>query len=441
MLEEEIKAEITKEAVYRKILWRLLPFLVLCDMFSVIDRFNIGFAKLQFMKDLGLNDAIVGMAAGAFYVGFTIFEIPSTLMMQRYGIRSTLLRIMGLWGAATILLALASSRYEFYGLRFLLGVAEAGFLPSVMLYLTYWVPNRYGGRVTSLFLLSLPVSGVISGPLAGVILRDLSGNFGLHGWQWLFLLEGVPSVLLGIVAYFVLSNRPDEARWLNAAEKRIIAHDLQRDAVVSGHTGLASFKQLLRHAETYQLACIYFWFYTILNALAIWPPTLFKSVGVHDVGEIGLRSGAMSLAAVAGMVIIGFSSDRSGERRWHIIACGLVSGLVFMALPLGAHSPNITTLLLAIGSVSIYAFFGLFWTIPRTKFAPKVAAGGIALISSFGAFGGVLSPVFVGWMKLWTGSFYGALGLLGACFCVSMVLVFFCVPSIRARAALPQPAG
>jgi MFS family permease len=427
MLNASNEARPSGRVIYRKIVLRLIPFLVVCDILSVIDRLNIGFAKLQFMHDLSLNEAVVGMAAGVFYFGFTIFEIPSNFMLEKFGIRKTLLRIMGLWGLATMALAFVQNEYHLYILRFFLGAAEAGFLPGVMLYLTYWIPSRYSGRVTSLFLLAVPLAGVIAGPLSGWILVEMSGVSGFRGWQWLFLLEGFPSIVLGVTAYFLLVDRPQNAKWLSNDEKQIIARDLQGDRRDKVQTQSA-FSQVLRNPQVYALAGVYFSFYTILNALSIWPPTLLKSVGVNDIGEIGLRSGAISLAAVVGMVAIGFSSDHYGERRWHAVGCGLVSGLAFVALPLGADSPNMTTLFFAIGSIGVYSFFSLFWTIPRTKLDGGAAAGGIALISSIGAIGGAFSPTFVGWMKVLSGSFYGALGALGVAFCLSMILLFYCVP-------------
>jgi sugar phosphate permease len=419
---------IDDKVIFRKVAWRLIPFLIICDILSVIDRLNIGFAKLQFMHDLSLDEAVVGMAAGVFYFGFTLFEIPSNLMLEKAGMRLTILRIMGLWGLATMALAFAKTEIHLYVLRFLLGAAEAGFLPGVMLYLTYWIPSRYSGRVTSLFLLAVPLAGVIAGPLSGLILVEMSGVYGLRGWQWLFLFEGLPSIAIGIGAYFLLVDRPEDAKWLSDNEKAAIADELNADQLDKRHSKMP-FSAVLRNPQVYVLAAVYFSFYTILNALSTWPPTLLRAVGVNDVGEIGLRSGAISLVAVVGMVAIGFSSDWVGERRWHAISCGLLSGLAFVALPLGEGSPNITTLLFAIASIGVYSFFSLFWTIPRTKLDRSVVAGGIALISSIGAIGGVFSPTFVGWMRVLSGSFYGALGGLGAAFCLSMVLLLYCTPT------------
>ena len=414
--------------IYRRIVWRLIPFLVVCDILSVIDRLNIGFAKLQFMHDLSLDEAVVGMAAGVFYFGFLMFEIPSNLLLERYGIRKTIMRIMLLWGLAVMALAFAKTDFHLYALRFLLGAAEAGFLPGVMLYLTYWIPTRYSGRVTSLFLLAVPLAGVIAGPLSGWILVEMSGVYGLHGWQWLFLLEGLPAILLGVAAHFVLVDRPQDAKWLTDKEKDVVATNLEVERAGEEGPSKTALSAILRNPQVYALGIIYFFFYTILNALSTWPPSLLKAVGVNDIGEIGLRSGAISLAAIVGMVTIGFSSDRLGERRWHAVGCGLISGAAFIALPLGAGNPNLTTLLFAIASIGVYSFFSLFWTIPRTRLDRNAAAGGIALISSLGALGGVFSPTFVGWMRVLTGSFYVALGALGMAFCLTMILLCYSTP-------------
>lgn len=432
MAQQPVGSASRNDGAIGKIIWRIMPFLVLCDVISVVDRFNIGFAKLQFMKDLSLNEAVVGIAASAFYVGYTLCEIPSTLMMQKLGMRATMLRIMGLWGLVTVALAFVGSKYHLYTLRFLLGVAEAGFMPGVMLYLTYWIPERYSGRVASIFLLALPISGVISGPISGLILDGMGGVWGLHGWQWLFILEGAPSVVLGVIAYYYLDDRPKSANWLTEEEKNDVEQELTAEQLKASK-GHSSFSRIFRNPQIYGLSAVYFCFYATLNAMTIWPPSILKFAGVQSVTEIGLRSSALSGAAVVGMILIGWNSDRLNERRWHLIACCLVAGAAFMALPLGAGNPNLTTLLLAVASIGIYSYFGLFWTIPRTRLDKEAAAGGIAVITTVGAIGSIISPTFVGEMREITGSFYGALGALGATFCLSTVVLYFCSGTPRKR--------
>ena len=417
--------------LYRRVGWSLLPFLLLCYLLAMIDRLNVGFAKLQFLGDLHFSEAVFGMATGILYVGYILFEIPSNLLLERAGIRLTLLRIMTLWGVFTMALAFARSETGFYVLRFLVGAAEAGFFPGIVFYLTYWFPDRYRGRVTSLFAMGVPISGIIAGPLSGWIMTHLAGTAGLRGWQWLFLIEGLPSILLGIAAYFFLADRPAKARFLSPAEKQQIEADLQADAAGKGAATPRSFGAALRQPRVYGLALVYFAFYAMQSVLLVWVPTLLKSAGITDLTEIGWRAGLISAAGTIGMIAIGYSSDRFGERRWHLIGCGSFASLVFLLLPLGAASPNMTTLMLAMAAVVIFAFLGLFWTVPTALLDRKAAAGGIALVSSIGASGSAFSPAFIGWMKDLTGGFYGAIGALALLLLASMALLHWCM-SLRA---------
>jgi sugar phosphate permease len=415
--------------LYRRVGWWLLPFLLLCYLFAMIDRLNVGFAKLQFLADLHFDEAVFGMAAGILYVGYILFEIPSNLLLDRSGIRLTLLRIMTLWGVLTMAIAFARSEMAFYVLRFLIGVAEAGFFPGVVLYLTYWFPDRFRGRTISLFAMAVPISGIVAGPVSGWIMTHLHDTAGLRGWQWLFLLEGLPSILLGAVAYFFLVDRPDKARFLSETEKKRIETDLQADAFVKAGAAPRSFGEALRRPRVYGLALVYFAFYSMQSVLLIWVPTLLKNAGMTDIGDIGWRAGLISLAGAVGMVVICYSSDRLGERRWHLIGCGSVASLLFMLLPLGASSPDVTTLLLALSAIVIFAFLGLFWTVPTALLGSRATAGGIALISSIGASGSAFSPAFIGWMKVLTGSFYGAVSSLALLLLISMTLLYWCMSS------------
>jgi sugar phosphate permease len=332
-------------------------------------------------------------------------------------------------------MALAFARTEtgFYTLRFLVGAAEAGFFPGIVLYLTYWFPDRYRARVTSLFAMAVPISGIVAGPLSGFIMTHLAGAAGLAGWQWLFLFEGLPSILLAVVAYFLLADRPYNARFLSEAEKQKIEADLQADALRKSDTAPRSFGAALRQPRVYGLALVYFAFYSMQSVLLIWVPTLLKSAGVTDLNEIGWRAASISLAGTIGMVAIGYSSDRLRERRWHLIGCGGLAALVFMLLPLGAASPNLTTLLLGVAAVLVFAFLGLFWTVPTALLDRKAAAGSIALISSIGASGSALSPAFIGWTKVLTGSFYGAVSSLALLLLVSMALLYWCMSATLPR--------
>jgi D-galactonate transporter len=431
---EQQNVSLQERQVFSRIGWRIVPFLFLCYVIAMMDRLNVGFAKLQFMSDLHLNEAVYGIAAGFLYFGYILFEVPSNLMLHRLGVRKTLLRIMILWGIFTCALAFASSKYEFYALRFLVGAAEAGFFPGVLFYFTYWFPDRLRGRVTSLFVMALPVSGIIGGPVAAWIMTDFDQAGGMRGWQYLFLMEGIPALVLGVAAYFYLANRPEQANWLSAEEKQLVNKVINPGTQEEVPRGPSKMREALGNRTMYILAVCYFAFYCVENALLLWIPTLLKSVGVSNLMNIGWLSGGISVLATAGMLAVSFSSDRLLERRWHVIGCGVVAALSFVLLPLGAHSTTITFILLAFASAAVFGFLALFWTIPSAYFKDQAAAGGIALISSVGAIGGAVSPIFIGWMKELTGSFYYALGTLGGCFLISLILLFYSIPRSRATA-------
>jgi D-galactonate transporter len=429
-----------EDAVYRKIAWRIVPFLFICYVVNFIDRVNIGFAKLQFLQDLRLNDAEFGLAAGMFFVGYVMFELPSNLLLARIGVRKTLLRIMVLWGSLTVLLIYVQSATMLYVLRFLLGAAEAGFFPGIILYLTYWFPDRRRGRITSLFIMAVPLAGVIGGPASGWIMSRLDHTLGLHGWQWLFLIEGVPAIALGIAAMFYLDDRPTDAKWLTAAEKSLVETALSADRQRrSDHDAPpARLRDVLRDSRIYLMSAIYFCVFMGLNAIGFWIPTLLRQVGVVDIRDIGWLSGAISICTAIGIVAIGRSSDRRLERRWHVAGCGLATAISFLLLPLAAHSIALTVALLIVASICIYATLSIFWTIPTAYLDGGAAAGGIATITAIGALGGAVSPSLVGLLKAQTGSIYVGLAMIAVLLAIGMIALLWTVPAAR-PASRPVP--
>jgi sugar phosphate permease len=416
--------------LYRRVALALVSFLLPCYIVAMIDRLNVGYAKLQFMADLHFDEAVFGIAAGSLYVGYILFEIPSNLMLQRIGLRLTLLRIMVLWGIFTMAMAFAANRWGFYSIRFLIGAAEAGFFPGLIYYSTLWFPNRYRARVISLIAIAVPVSGLIAGPVSAWIMTHMAGAGGLYGWQWLFLIEGAPAVLLGVAAYFYLPDRPAGARFLSAAEKDQIARDLEADRALDRGAGrpVASFAQALRRPRTYILALVYFAFYATQSILLLWVPTLLKNAGAHDLKEIGWRSALIFLAGAVGMAAIGWSSDRTGERRWHLIGCGVVAAAAFLLLPLVADNLDGTCLCLMAAAATMFAFLALFWTVPTAELGAGARAGGIALVSSIGSSGSALSPMFIGWMRVLTGSLFGAIAALAVVFLCSLAALYVLAP-------------
>jgi sugar phosphate permease len=433
-----MQAHASTDALYRKIALRIVPFLFICYVVNFIDRVNIGFAKLQFLDDLGLDDGVFGVAAGMFFIGYVIFEIPSNLMLGRIGARKTLMRIMVLWGGFTVLLAFVQTATWLYVLRFLLGAAEAGFFPGIVLYLTYWFPSRRRGRVMSLFIMAVPIAGIIGGPVSGAIMSHFQHVAGLRGWQWLFVAEGVPAIALGLLALVCLKDAPHLAAWLNADERARLAADLQADHALNSASKIKHLGDLLRSPRLYLMAAIYFTIFAFLNAIGFWIPTVLKSVGAHSVAQIGWLAGAIATAAAIGVLVVGYHSDRTMERRWHVAGCGFASAVAFLLLPLAAHDVGFSAALLGVASIGIYSVLSIFWTIPTAYLQGDAAAGGIAFITAVGAIGGAMSPSIVGLLKTHTGSLYMGLSAIAVLLVVGMLALLWFVPANReTRAGKP----
>ncbi len=414
------------EDLYRRAAVNLVPFLLLCYIMAMVDRLNVGYAKLQFMADLHFDESVFGVSAGILYVGYILFEVPSNLLLERAGLRITLLRIMTLWGLFTMAFAFAATRWNFYGLRFLVGAAEAGFFPGVLYYFTLWFPDAWRARITSIFALGVPVSGIVAAPVSGWIMIHMAGVLGLRGWQWLFLIEGAPAIVLGVVAYVYLPDRPADARFLSVREKEAIARERARDAAIV--PGADTFGQALRNPRALVLGLVYFAFFSIQSIFLLWMPTLLRNAGVASLAEIGWRTALIFAAGAIGMAAMGWSSDHHRERRWHLIGCGVVASLALCLLPLGARSPAGTTLILALASPAVFAFLALFWTVPAMVLGKGARAGGIAFVSSIGGLGSALTPIFMGWTQVLTGSLFGAIAVIAAVFLAAMAALYICVP-------------
>ncbi|MEG1040720.1 MAG: MFS transporter [Pseudomonas sp.] len=400
-------------STYRKIAFRLMPFLIICYIVSYLDRANISYAKLQFMSDLGFSEAAYGLGAGLFFVGYVLLEVPSNLWMQRIGARRTLLRIMILWGLISSAMMFVNTPTQFYVMRFLLGAAEAGFFPGVILYLTYWFPASRRGRVTGYFMMGAATAGIIGGPVSTWIMVHMAGLHGLHGWQWLFLLEGLPAVALGVVAFYYLCDRPEEANWLSDREKSILQGDLAAEQVSRQNGSGHGLREALANPKLYVGMVGYFCVLVSFNAIGFWAPTIIRDVGVSDLLQVGLLSSAVFLAGAVGTYVVGYSSDLRMERRWHLAVCSLVIAVCFALLPLVAHNLTLAIALLSLAAAASYGCFVVFWTIPQSFLTASSKASGIALITSLGGIGAFVSPTLVGWMKTSTGSIYPGLTILG----------------------------
>lgn len=397
------------EAIYRKITIRLLPFLFICYVFAYMDRANIGFAHLQFSREVGLSDAAFGLGVGLFYAGYMLFEVPSNLWLERVGVRRTLMRIMALWGLVSAGTAFVQTPTQFYIARVLLGAAEAGFFPGVILYFTYWFPAARRARVTAIFMTAICVSGIVSGPVSGLILSTLSGFANLKGWQWLFILEGLPSIAAGLLAYAYLTDRPEQASWLSNEEKDFLLGELRRDAQNKAARAHATIWIALKEPKFYFLTFAYFSVPWASIVVHIWAPSVIQKSGVTNYWHIGLLSAIPYIAGAVAMYLLGRNSDRMLERRWHFMASSVMAALGVVLLPAFANHPGALVVLLCIATAGYLGMLSLFWTMPPAYLSSTVAASGIGLISSLGQFGGISAPTIIGFASTHSGS--SAMGL------------------------------
>jgi MFS family permease len=400
--------EASESSAFAKAAWRLIPFLFLCYLSAYLDRINVAFAKLQMLNDLGFNEAIYGFGASVFFIGYLIFEVPSNLMLMRVGPRRWIARIMVTWGLISAGMMFVKTPEMFYMMRFLLGVAEAGFFPAIVLYLTYWFPSSRRSKVTALFMTGIPMSGVIGGPLSGWLMTALAGAHGIAGWQWLFLLEGIPTVLLGVVAFFFLDDKVKDANWLSESEKSVIEQKLIEEKPANV---LHSVKDGLLNPKTLLVSGIYFFYTMGLYGVSFWLPTLIKSSGVADPLNVGLLTAIPYAVGAIAMVVVSRNSDRTGERRWHLIVPGILGAFGLALSVWFAHSTLLAMIGLTIGTMGVMTTISQFWVLPPAFLSGAAAAAGLALANSVGSISGVVSPSLIGVIKNASGS--AGAGVLG----------------------------
>src|SRR5437867_3310470 len=383
---------ISEPALYAKLTRRLIPFMFMLYIVSYLDRINVGFAALQLNAALNFDPAVFGFGAGIFFIGYFIFEIPSNLVMQRVGARLWMARILVTWGLISSATMFVNSAFTFYVLRFLLGAAEAGFFPGMILYLTYWFPLEARGRAIARFMTATAMAGVVGGPLSGALL-GMNGTAGLAGWQWLFLMEGLPAVILGFVVFAILPDRPQDARWLTAAEKAWIVSRLEQEREAKRDRA-ATVKEAIGSGRVWMLAFIYFAVIMSFYGVSLWLPQIVRSFSGMSHLLVGFVSAIPYMAASLGMVIIGKSSDRRAERRWHIAfsAFAAAAGLIVAAF---FKTPAIELAALSFAAIGIWGTLGPFWAMSTESLRGTGAAAGIALINSFGNLGGFLGPYLV----------------------------------------------
>ncbi|MEO6920909.1 MAG: MFS transporter [Collimonas sp.] len=385
------------ENLYKKVFWRFVPFIMLCYVVAYLDRVNVGFAKLQMSQDLGFSETIFGLGAGIFFLGYFLFELPSNLIMNRVGAKLWIARIMITWGLLSACFAWVQTPTQFYVLRFLLGVAEAGFYPGIILYLTYWFPSHRRAKVVATFMAAIPVSGIFGNPLSGWIMQTFHGSSGWHGWQWMFMIEAVPAILVGIAVFFVMDNSIRKAKWLTEAEKDFLESEIRADQKDkhSPKTTAAVFKDI----RIWHMCLIYFCIVMGQYGLTFWLPTLVKASGVVGDFKIGLISAIPFICAVFAMILIGRRSDRLRERRWHLIVPALLGAVGFIVSAIAADNTVIAITFLSLAAMGVLTCSPLFWSLPTAFLSGTGAAAGIAVINSVGNLAGFVSPFLVGWLK------------------------------------------
>jgi MFS family permease len=406
---------------YAKVGRRLIPFLMLCYLGAYLDRVNVGFAKLQMLNDLRFSETVYGFGAGIFFLGYFLFEVPSNLMLHKVGARNWLARIMLTWAVISACFVFVKSPTTFYILRFLLGVAEAGFAPGVILYLTYWFPSARRAKALSLFFMAIPLAGIVGGPLSGYILHAFQGVHGLAGWKWLFILEALPSLLLGVAILFYLDNGIAAAKWLTGEEKALLARNVANDnAHKVAHVSIRSF---IGDRRLWLMASIYFCVVLGQYGLTFWLPTIIRKSGVADPLWVGVFTAIPYLCAIIALPLVGASADRHRERRLHLAIPMLVSAAGFATLPmLGGVGASLVCVSLA--AAGILASSSQFWSLPTALLGGMSAAAGIAAVNCFANLAGFFSPAIVGWLNDLTGKSTAGLIFISVAIVIGAGLVF-----------------
>ncbi|MEH1710622.1 MFS transporter [Acinetobacter pittii] len=423
----EVDTAVRKSA-YRKIAFRLMPFLMLCYFCAYLDRVNVGFAKLQMMSDLQFSEAVYGLGAGIFFIGYFLCEVPSNIVLHKVGARRWIARIMITWGILSGCFAFVQTEWQFYTLRFLLGVAEAGLAPGLLLYLTYWFPSYRRARMTVLWFIAIPISGMIGGPLSGLIMDRMSGVHGWFGWQWMFVIEAIPTVLVGLLVLGVLKDSVQDANWLSQDEKNLVKQELAQDN--QHKEGHASVKEFIADKRLWLLAGIYFCVVMGQYAITFWLPTLIRNSGISDNWHIGLLTSLPYMCAIVVMILAGRSGDHFQERRWHLIIPMCAGAIALTFATLFASNLTLSLICLCIAASGVLTASSLFWMLPTNFLGGVSAAAGIAAVNSFANLAGFCSPYLIGWVTTNTGS--NAIGM----FLITAVLIFGASLVLRVPAKL-----
>ncbi|MGV7244746.1 MFS transporter [Caballeronia sp. M23-90] len=395
--------------IYSLITRRLLPVLLTAFCIAYLDRINVGLAKLQMASDLGFSDAVYGFGAGIFYLAYAIFEVPSNLIMHRVGARRWIARIAVSWGLVSMCMLFVRTPASFYALRLLLGMAECGLFPGIILYLTYWYPAHRRGRIVALFMAALPISGLVGGPLSGWIMQRFAGMSGLHGWQWLFFIEALPAVAIGMVIWFVLPDRVNDARWLTDDQKRVIARNI---ATENAEKPSANTSSVFTNPRIWLMSLMLFAFATGNMGISFWLPTIVQRAGHGSSLSVGLLTAIPYAFAAVAMIALSMSSDKRRERRWHL-ALPAFAGAALLALStVWSNDLTMTIVTMTAASMCVFAVAPLLWAQPTALLSGSAAAAGIAMISSLGNLAGLFSPSLFGYLTVRTHSTSAGMFLL-----------------------------
>jgi MFS family permease len=421
-----IQSDATFEAkTYRKADIRLIPFLFLCYILAYLDRVNVGFAKLQMLKDLSLSDAAFATGAGIFFIGYFFFEVPSNVLLKKFGARLWIARIMISWGVISSCMIFVKGEWSFYALRFLLGLAEAGFFPGIIFYLTLWYPSRHRSTRTAWFVAAIAVSGVIGNPVSGWIMDQLSGAMGLAGWQWLFLAEGIPSILVGFWVIYYLESSIEEAKWLTPEEKALLASNLlTEDQHKTQHKLIDAFTS----GKVWALCAIYFTLMIGLYGITFWLPTIVKAFGMKGYFKVGLVTAIPYGVAVIGMIVLSHHSDKTGERRLHYVFNVTAGAIALILSGVFASQPLLAIIFLSIGTLGVIGSMPLFWPLPSAFLAGTAAAAGIGIVNSVGNLGGYVGPNIPIWAKAVSSDKSAALYFIAAILMVGALLTYVFIP-------------
>jgi D-galactonate transporter len=416
----------SSDSLYSKVAWRIMPILFIGYIIAYLDRVNVSFAKLQMMDDLKFSDGLYGLGAGIFFLGYFLFEVPSNLILHRMGARRWICRVLVTWGIASACTALVRNQWEFCAIRFLLGIAEAGFFPGMILYLTYWFPSHRRGKMVAVLLAGIPVSGIIGGPISGYILNSLAGSRHLAGWQWLFILEAIPAVILGVVVLFCLEDRVANARWLSREEKAVVVAEIGGEATAKTHN---SIRSVFTSPRVWLMGTIYFGIEMGSYAVGFWQPTIIRQTGIRNVFHIGLLTMVPYTLALVSMLLVARHSDRTRERRWHVVVPCIVAALGFALCTQAGSSTMVAMIGLILAVVGVVTAIPMFWALPTSFLGGAAAAAGIALVNCTGNLGGFISPAIIGFLKDYTQTLNSGLFLISGCMLASAILVLALVPA------------